>query len=104
MLAVQAAGRSVTTVEGLAGPDGELSLLQRAFTEHHALQCGFCTSGFLMSAEALLRRRSDPSEREIRQELAGNLCRCTGYEGIVAAVGAAALEMGAAARESDGAG
>ena len=104
MLAVQAAGRWVTTVEGLAGPDGELSLLQRAFTEHHALQCGFCTSGFLMSAEALLRRRSDPSEREIRQELAGNLCRCTGYEGIVAAVGAAALEMGAAARESDGAG
>jgi aerobic-type carbon monoxide dehydrogenase small subunit (CoxS/CutS family) len=104
MLAVQAAGRSVTTVEGLAGPDGELSLLQRAFTEHHALQCGFCTSGFLMSAEALLRRRSDPSEREIRQELAGNLCRCTGYEGIVAAVGAAALEIGAAARESDGAG
>jgi aerobic-type carbon monoxide dehydrogenase small subunit (CoxS/CutS family) len=104
MLAVQAAGRWVTTVEGLAGPDGELSLLQRAFTEHHALQCGFCTSGFLMSAEALLRRRSDPSEREIRQELAGNLCRCTGYEGIVAAVGAAALEIGAAARESDGAG
>ena len=104
MLAVQAAGRWVTTVEGLAGPDGELSLLQRAFTEHHALQCGFCTSGFLMSAEALLRRRSDPSEREIRQELAGNLCRCTGYEGIVAAVVAAALEIGAAARESDGAG
>jgi aerobic-type carbon monoxide dehydrogenase small subunit (CoxS/CutS family) len=91
MLAVQAGGRAILTVEGLAGPDGELTQLQRAFTEHHALQCGFCTSGFLMSAEALLRRRPDPSEQEIREELAGNLCRCTGYEGIVAAVRAAAL-------------
>jgi aerobic-type carbon monoxide dehydrogenase small subunit (CoxS/CutS family) len=90
MLAVQAQGRAVLTVEGLAGPDGELTALQRAFTEHHALQCGFCTAGFLMSAEALLRRRPDPSEQEIREELAGNLCRCTGYEGIVAAVRAAA--------------
>lgn len=92
MLAVQADGRSLLTVEGLAGPDGELSPLQRAFTAHHALQCGFCTAGFLISAEALLRRRPDPSEREIREELAGNLCRCTGYEGIVAAVRAAARE------------
>jgi aerobic-type carbon monoxide dehydrogenase small subunit (CoxS/CutS family) len=91
MLAVQAGGRAILTVEGLAGPDGGLTPLQRAFTEHHALQCGFCTSGFLMSAEALLRRRPDPSEQEIREELAGNLCRCTGYEGIVAAVRAAAL-------------
>jgi carbon-monoxide dehydrogenase small subunit len=88
MLAVQADGRSLQTVEGLAGPDGELSPLQRAFTEHHALQCGFCTSGFLMSAEALLRTRAGQpiSDAEIREELAGNLCRCTGYEGIVAAV------------------
>ncbi len=91
-LAVQADGHSLVTVEGLAGPDGELSVLQRAFTEHHALQCGFCTAGFLISAEALLRRarseRSEDSltETEIREELAGNLCRCTGYEGIVAAV------------------
>jgi len=96
MLAVQADGRSLRTVEGLAGdrPDAELTPLQRAFTEHHALQCGFCTAGFLMSAEALLRSRGagDPplSEAEIREALAGNLCRCTGYEGIVAAVAAVA--------------
>jgi aerobic-type carbon monoxide dehydrogenase small subunit (CoxS/CutS family) len=86
MLAIQADGRSLTTVEGLAGPGGELTALQRAFTEHHALQCGFCTGGFLMTADALLRRRPDAEEAEIRAELAGNLCRCTGYEGIVAAV------------------
>jgi aerobic-type carbon monoxide dehydrogenase small subunit (CoxS/CutS family) len=86
MLAVQADGRSLLTVEGLTGAGGELTPLQRAFREHHALQCGFCTAGFLMSAEALLRRRPDADEREIREELAGNLCRCTGYEGIVAAV------------------
>jgi 2-furoyl-CoA dehydrogenase 2Fe-2S iron sulfur subunit len=89
MLAVQAHGRSLTTVEGLAAADGELTALQRAFTEHHALQCGFCTAGFLMTADALLRRRPDAGEGEIRTELAGNLCRCTGYEGIVAAVLAA---------------
>jgi aerobic-type carbon monoxide dehydrogenase small subunit (CoxS/CutS family) len=87
MLAVQADGHSLVTVEGLAGPDGELNPLQRAFTEHHALQCGFCTAGFLISSEALLRRRGSAlTETEIREELAGNLCRCTGYEGIVAAV------------------
>ena len=86
LLAVQANGRSVATVEGLAGPDDELTPLQQAFNEHHALQCGFCTAGFLMSAEALLRRNPQPTEREVREELAGNLCRCTGYEGIVAAV------------------
>jgi aerobic-type carbon monoxide dehydrogenase small subunit (CoxS/CutS family) len=94
MLAVQAQGRAVLTVEGLAGPEGEPTALQRAFTEHHALQCGFCTAGVLMSAQALLRRRPDPSEREIREELAGNLCRCTGYEGIVSAVRAAAGDAG----------
>ena len=86
MLAIQADGRALRTVEGLAGPDGELSALQRAFTEHHALQCGFCTSGFLMTADALLRRRPDAGEAEIREAMAGNLCRCTGYEGIVGAV------------------
>ncbi len=88
MLAIQADGRSLTTVEGLAGPGGELSTLQRAFTDHHALQCGFCTAGFLMSADALLRARRGAAvtEAEVRGELAGNLCRCTGYEGIVAAV------------------
>jgi aerobic-type carbon monoxide dehydrogenase small subunit (CoxS/CutS family) len=88
MLAVQAEGRSLATVEGLAGPDGELSPLQAAFCEHHALQCGFCTSGMLMSAEALLRGAGGAqlSEAAIREGLAGNLCRCTGYAGIVAAV------------------
>jgi aerobic carbon-monoxide dehydrogenase small subunit len=90
MLAVQAEGRSLTTVEGLTGSGGELSPLQRAFTEHHALQCGFCTAGFLISAEALLRHRADPDEAEIREAIAGNLCRCTGYVGIVAAIRAAA--------------
>jgi aerobic carbon-monoxide dehydrogenase small subunit len=96
MLAVQANGRSFTTVEGLAGPDGQLSDLQRAFTEHHALQCGFCTSGFLITAEALLRTHPDPSETEIREAIAGNLCRCTGYEGIVAAIRAVASSSAAA--------
>jgi carbon-monoxide dehydrogenase small subunit len=89
MLAIQANGRSLRTVEGLAGPGGELTALQRAFTEHHALQCGFCTAGFLMTADALLRDRPEADEAVIRAELAGNLCRCTGYEGIVAAVLAA---------------
>jgi aerobic-type carbon monoxide dehydrogenase small subunit (CoxS/CutS family) len=85
MLAVQADGRAVRTVEDLAH-DGELSPLQRAFHETHALQCGFCTAGFLMSAEAFLRDAVDPSDEEIRAALAGNLCRCTGYEAIVEAV------------------
>jgi aerobic-type carbon monoxide dehydrogenase small subunit (CoxS/CutS family) len=92
MLAVQADGRTLTTVEGLArrvGAHTELTALQRAFTEHHALQCGFCTPGFLMAADALLRRDPDVDEAQVRSELAGNLCRCTGYEGIVAAVMAA---------------
>jgi aerobic-type carbon monoxide dehydrogenase small subunit (CoxS/CutS family) len=86
MLAVQANGRSVLTVEGLAAAGAPLHPLQRAFHEHHALQCGFCTPGFLLAADALLRERPDPSEREVREALAGNLCRCTGYEGIVDAV------------------
>ena len=92
MLAVQASGRAILTVEGLAaGPD--LHPLQRAFTEHHALQCGFCTAGFLLAAEAFLREQPDPSREEIRAALAGNLCRCTGYEGIVDAVASAAREL-----------
>ena len=93
MFGVQADETEVGTVEGLA--DGErLSDLQQAFSEHHALQCGFCTAGFLMSAQALLRRMPAPTEREVREELAGNLCRCTGYEGIVAAVLAASGGLG----------
>jgi carbon-monoxide dehydrogenase small subunit len=86
MFAVQADGRSVRTVEGLAPGDGELHPLQRAFHERHGLQCGFCTAGFLMALEPFVRDRPDASETEIREAIAGNLCRCTGYEGIVAAV------------------
>ena len=85
MLAVQADGRSVRTVEALAA-SGDLHPLQEAFTEAHGLQCGFCTPGFLMSLDAFLRREPDPDEAAIRRALAGNLCRCTGYEGIVEAV------------------
>jgi aerobic-type carbon monoxide dehydrogenase small subunit (CoxS/CutS family) len=95
-LALQAEGREVTTVEGLA-PPGELSDLQRAFLEHGGVQCGFCTPGMLISATALLRRTRSPSEDEIRTSLAGNLCRCTGYETIVNAVLDAAASNGEAA-------
>jgi aerobic-type carbon monoxide dehydrogenase small subunit (CoxS/CutS family) len=92
MLAVQANGRSLRTIEGLAA-DGEHPL-QRAFHERHALQCGFCTAGFLMSLEPFVRENREPSEAEIREALAGNLCRCTGYRGMVDAVGQAAGELG----------
>jgi carbon-monoxide dehydrogenase small subunit len=88
LLAVQADGAKVTTVEGLA-PNGELTTLQRAFSEHHALQCGYCTPGMLMSATALLERSPHPSEEEVRVALQGNICRCTGYVNIVEAVMAA---------------
>lgn len=93
VLAVQAEGHTVLTVEGLAGPDGNLHPLQEAFSEHHGLQCGFCTPGFLMSAAELLLEQPDPDEREIREALSGNLCRCTGYTNIVKAVLAAAERM-----------
>jgi carbon-monoxide dehydrogenase small subunit len=96
-LALQAAGRSITTVEGLAGPDGELHPLQRAFVEGGGIQCGFCTPGMLISAAALLARDPDPSDDAIRDALAGNLCRCTGYQPIVAAVRRAAAELRATA-------
>jgi carbon-monoxide dehydrogenase small subunit len=84
-LALQADGREVTTVEGLAGAEG-LSGLQRAFLEQGGVQCGFCTPGMLISARALLERNPHPSEDEVRIALSGNLCRCTGYDGIVKAV------------------
>ena len=89
VLAVQADGSEVTTIEGLA-QDGELHPMQQAFHEHHALQCGYCTPGMIMSACALLKDNPDPDEAQIREGLEGNLCRCTGYQNIVAAVKAAA--------------
>jgi 2-furoyl-CoA dehydrogenase 2Fe-2S iron sulfur subunit len=85
-LAIQAEGREVTTVEALAGPDGTLSPLQQAFQNTHALQCGFCTPGILMSFTDFLARHPHPSEAEIIDVLSGHLCRCTGYAGIVSAV------------------
>jgi 2-furoyl-CoA dehydrogenase 2Fe-2S iron sulfur subunit len=97
-LAVQAEGRAVTTVESLASPDGTLNALQLAFQQHHALQCGFCTPGILMSFTDYLARNPHPTEDEIREVLSGHLCRCTGYAGIVAAVLAAS--GGAAKPES----
>jgi aerobic carbon-monoxide dehydrogenase small subunit len=99
MLAVQAHGRDVRTVEGLAGEDGSLHPLQEAFTAHHALQCGFCTAGFLMTAEALIRdeRAGELDDEAIRAELSGNICRCTGYEPIVAAVRSVATSRAATA-------
>ena len=92
MLACQADDTAVETVEGLA-PGGGLNVLQRAFQENHGLQCGFCTPGFLMAATALLNRNDDPSDEEIREELSGNICRCTGYENIVRSVRAAARQI-----------
>jgi carbon-monoxide dehydrogenase small subunit len=86
MFAVQAVGRAVRTVEGLEDEDGGMHPLQRSFHERHALQCGFCTAGFLMALEPFVRDRPGASDEEIREALAGNLCRCTGYEGIVEAV------------------
>jgi aerobic carbon-monoxide dehydrogenase small subunit len=89
VLAVQADGAKVTTIEGLGSSD-DLHPLQEAFWEHHGLQCGYCTPGMIMAAADLLERNPDPSEQEVREALAGNLCRCTGYHNIVVAVLAAA--------------
>ena len=86
MLAVQAEGTSVVTVEGLSAADGSLSALQASFRKHHALQCGFCTPGFLTTAHALLTQEPDASKERIREALTGNLCRCTGYINIIEAV------------------
>ena len=88
MFGVQAEGSSVTTVEGLEGEDGELHPLQESFVEHHGLQCGFCTPGMLMSALHLLDTHPAPSRETIREEMSGNICRCTGYQGIVDAIAA----------------
>ena len=92
MLAAEAEGRDITTVEGIARGD-ELHPVQRKYLEHAALQCGFCTPGFIVASKALLDHNKNPTEEEIRYWLAGNLCRCTGYDKIIRAVQAAAAEM-----------
>jgi carbon-monoxide dehydrogenase small subunit len=89
MFAVQAKGREITTVEGLA-TDGRLDFVQQAFTKNHGLQCGYCTAGVLMSVHSFLKRNPSPSEDEIRMDLGGNICRCTGYQNIVKSIAAAA--------------
>jgi aerobic carbon-monoxide dehydrogenase small subunit len=100
VLAAQADGREVTTAEGLAGLDGELHPVQRAFRAEHGLQCGFCTPGMVMAAVSLLAENPSPTEDEVRLGLEGNLCRCTGYHNIVRAILAAASQGGAAAPAS----
>ena len=92
MLAVQADGQEITTIEGIA-TNGELHIVQKAFQEHHGLQCGFCTSGMIMNAVEFLRVNPNPNEKEIRHALIGNICRCTGYQNIVKAISAAAAEL-----------
>ena len=99
VLAVQADGSEVTTIEGL-GRDGELHPVQKAFTECHALQCGFCTPGMIMQAIDLLGDNPDPDEDEVREGIEGNLCRCTGYQNIVRAVQQAAAEMNPSGAQS----
>ncbi|MDP2621724.1 MAG: (2Fe-2S)-binding protein [Hyphomicrobiales bacterium] len=95
MFAVQANGAQIVTIEGIAHADGTLHALQEAFREHHGLQCGFCTPGMITRAWRLLQENPDPSEKEIRFGISGNLCRCTGYQNIVKSIRAAAGELGA---------
>ncbi|ODM43156.1 carbon monoxide dehydrogenase [Cereibacter johrii] len=90
VLAQDVAGKSVTTIEGMANKDGSLSVIQQAFQDHHGLQCGFCTPGMVMISAALLNEKPNPTEEEVRHYLKGNICRCTGYHNIVKAVMAAA--------------
>ena len=94
MYAVQADGHQITTVEGLARPDGSLSVLQDSFCEAHGLQCGYCTPGLLIAAQALLEAHPQPSDAQIREAIGGNLCRCTGYQQVVEAVRLAAERRG----------
>ena len=103
VLAAQADGAEVTTVEGLA-QDGKYHPIQDAFWEKHGLQCGFCTPGMMMAAVGILKRNPNPTEEEIREQLEGNLCRCTGYQNIVEAVQTAAAAMRASASQPVGAG
>jgi carbon-monoxide dehydrogenase small subunit len=103
MLAVQADGATVTTIEGMAATDGALHPLQQAFWEKHGLQCGFCTPGMIMAAADLLSRDTEPSDEEIRHAIEGNICRCTGYHNIVAAIREASSTMRAGASTPTGA-
>jgi aerobic carbon-monoxide dehydrogenase small subunit len=100
--AVQANGGDVTTVEGLAGSDGSLNPVQEAFQVEHGLQCGFCTPGFVVSATGLLQENPNPTDEGIREGLSGNLCRCTGYQGILRAVRSASAAMSASAATQEG--
>ncbi len=94
LLAVECGGRDILTIEGMADPKtGELHPIQKAFVEHNGVQCGFCTPGMILSARALLNTNSSPTEREIREAIDGNICRCTGYAGIVESISAAAEQM-----------
>jgi len=93
MLAVEADGKEILTIEGLAGKEYQLHPLQKAFVDHGAIQCGYCTPGFIMSAKALLDRNMDPTPDEIKRAISNNICRCTGYVQIVEAIEAAAKEM-----------
>ncbi|MEO0523974.1 MAG: (2Fe-2S)-binding protein [Pseudomonadota bacterium] len=99
MLAAEADGAEVATIEGIANADGSLSVIQQAFQDHHGLQCGFCTPGMVMSAAALLKEKPKPTEAEVREYLEGNLCRCTGYHNIVKAIMAASGQDVAIAAE-----
>jgi carbon-monoxide dehydrogenase small subunit len=100
MLAVEAEGSEVATIEGQAAPDGTLNTIQQAFQDHHGLQCGFCTPGMVMSAAALLKDNPKPTEADVRHYLDGNICRCTGYHNIVKAIMAASgQDVGAIAAE-----
>ena len=95
MLAMQAEGADIMTIEGVAKPDGTLHPMQAAFKEHHGLQCGFCTPGMVLAAVGLATQVKNPTETQIREALEGNLCRCTGYHNIVKAIGAGAKAMAA---------
>ncbi len=99
IFALEAEGAEITTIEGMAAPDGTLSAIQQAFQDYHGLQCGFCTPGMVMSAAALLKENPRPSEQEVRDYLEGNLCRCTGYHNIVRAIMAASGQESAVAAE-----
>lgn len=101
MLAVQADGMAITTIEGMAGTKSELHPIQQAFLEKHGLQCGFCTPGIIISVHAMLHENPDPTEEEIRHGLSGNLCRCTGYQNIVEAVKLAAERLREARKEAN---